>query len=115
MYEPLGKGLMLKASGLERNAVESICSERWRAFSVLSKLSAMRRCLRLVRISRAEEQTTEAVTASQARTNCSRAMARPMKMTRRGMTMGRTWVATRLPTGDGEERGTGWGCFQDTA
>src|SRR5271169_5919087 len=107
---------MLKASGLLRKAVESTCSELRSAFSVLSRLSEMRRCLRLLRIKRTEEQTTEAATANQARTTCSRAMARPMKMTRRGMATGKTWAFRRVPRREGEEKtGAGADCFQFTA
>src|SRR5271157_560184 len=62
-------------------------------------------------MSRAEEQTTAAVTAIQASGNCSWATERPMKMTRRGMTIGRIWAVTSWPTGE-EETGADSGCFQ---
>src|SRR5208282_3361560 len=101
-------------SGLERKAEENMRSELRKAFWVSSKWSETTSCLRWVRLRRTEEHRTEEVTASQARGNCSREMATPMKMTRRGMAIGRTWAATSWPTGE-EETGAGSGCFQLTA
>jgi hypothetical protein len=67
---------MLKESGLDRNAEDSSSSEERSAFSVFNNSPEMCCCTRFVRIKRTEEHNTEAVTASQARINCSSAMAR---------------------------------------
>src|SRR5262249_46991559 len=89
---------MEKLSGELRKAVERICSERCRAFSVTRRLSEMRRWRRFVRIRRTDEQVIEAPSVSQARRGFSGAITRAMKMTSKGIRTGKYCVVNRSST-----------------
>ncbi len=104
---PPGTALIPMASGLERNAVENIRSEWLKACSVRRSSSPIRRCFSLVSRRRAAERMNEAVTAIHAIVICSAAMRLPMKMTSKGMRIGKAWEKAIVRNRDpGSEAGT---------